>query len=69
MWSKFYFNKKHYGFLNAIAKISINFSAACFKYLIYFFLFNSHKKQIYKMRLCGIIASVFGKKSSFRVDN
>ena len=69
MWSKFYFNKKHYGFLNAIAKISINFSAACFKYLIYFFLFNSHKKQIYKMRLCGIIASVFGKKSSFRVNN
>ena len=69
MWSKFYFNKKHYGFLNAIAKISLNLSAACFKYLIYFFLFNSHKKQIYKMRLYGIIASVFGKKSSFRVDN
>jgi N-acetylglucosaminyl-diphospho-decaprenol L-rhamnosyltransferase len=69
MWSKFYFNKKHYGFLNAIAKISTNLSTACFKYLIYFFLLNSHKKQIYKMRLCGIIASVFGKKSSFRVDN
>ncbi len=69
MWSKFYFNKKHYGFLNAITKISLNLSAACFKYLIYSFLFNSHKKKIYKMRLCGIFASIMGKKSSFRVDN
>ncbi len=69
MWSKFYFNKKHYGFLNAITKISLNFSAACFKYLIYLLFFNSHKKKIYKMRLCGIFASIVGKKSSFRVDN
>ena len=69
MWSKFYFNKKHYGFLNAITKISLNLSAACFKYLIYSFLLNSHKKKIYKMRLCGIFASIIGKKSSFRVDN
>ena len=69
MWSKFYFIKKHYGFLNAITKISLNLSAACFKYLIYLLLFNSHKKKIYKMRLCGIFASIMGKKSSFRVDN
>ena len=69
MWSKFYFNKKHYGFLNAIIKISLNLSSAGFKYLIYLLFFNSHKKKIYKMRLCGIFASIIGKKSSFRVDN
>ena len=69
MWSKFYFNRKHYGYFNAISKISLNFSAACFKYLIYSFLLNSHKKKIYKMRLCGIFASLIGKKSSFRIDN
>ena len=69
MWSKFYFNKKHYGFFIAISKISINFISASLKYLFYLLLFNSHKKKIYKMRLFGIYSSVLGKKSSFRVEN
>ena len=69
MWSKFYYNNKHNGFLIAILKISLNFISACFKFLYYLLIFNSHKKKIAKMRICGIYSSVLGKKSSFRVEN
>ena len=69
MWSKFYFNKKHYGFFNAIYKTFLNFISACIKYLFYSILFNTHKKKIYKMRICGIYTSMIGKKSSYRIDN
>ncbi len=69
MWSKFYFNNKHNGFLIAISKISMNFISAIFKYFFYLLLLNSHKKKIYKMRICGIYSSMLGKKSTFRVEN
>tara|TARA_B100001121_G_C18681009_1_gene618535 strand:+ start:1095 stop:1943 length:849 start_codon:yes stop_codon:yes gene_type:complete len=69
MWSKFYYNNKHYGFLIAILKISANFISACLKFLYYLLIFNSHKKKIAKMRICGIYSSVLGKKSSFRLEN
>ena len=48
MWSKFYFNKKHYGFFNAIYKTFLNFISACIKYLFYSILFNTHKKKFIK---------------------
>ena len=51
MWSKFYFNKKHYGYLNAFIKIFFNLISAVFKYLIYNLVLNKHKKKIYKMRI------------------
>ena len=69
MWSKFYFNKKHFGFFIAILKTFYNLISACFKFFIYSMIFNSHKKRIYKMRLCGIYSSILGKKSSYRIDD
>ena len=69
MWSKFYFNKKHYGFFSAILRTFFNLVSACFKFFVYSIIFNSHKKKIYKMRLCGIYSSILGKKSSYRIDN
>ena len=69
MWSKFYYNNKHNNFLIGILKILPNFISACFKFLYYLLIFNSHKKKIAKMRICGIYSSVLGKKSSFRIEN
>jgi len=69
MWSKFYFNKKHYGFFNAILKTFFNLLSACLKFFVFSLIFNSHKKKIYMMRLCGIYSSILGKKSSFRIDS
>ena len=66
MWSKFYFNKKHYGFFQALSKISINFLSSIIKYFFYLVLLNNYKKNIYKMRLAGAINSIMGKASWFR---
>ena len=69
MWSKFYFNKKHYGYFNALNKVILNFLSAIFKYIFYFILFNSHKRNIYLMRICGLFNSMIGKKSWFRMND
>ena len=68
MWSKFYYNKKHSGFLISTIKIFPNFLSAIIKYTFYLLLFKNQKKKIYKMRLLGIINSFIGKKSFYRID-
>ena len=69
MWSKFYFNKKHYGYFTALLKTSKNLSSSLIKYLFYFIIFNKHKKTIYKMRLVGLVNSMLGKKAYLRPLN
>ena len=68
MWSKFYFNKKHSGFLVSTVKIFPTFISSIMKYIFYLLLFKKHKKTIYKMRLLGIINAFIGKKSFYRID-
>jgi len=46
MWSKFYFFKKHYGFLIAFIKTFPTFLSSFFKYVFYLFTFNNKKKII-----------------------
>ena len=65
VWSKFYFNKKHYGFLNAYIKVCPIFISATFKMLLYFFI-NKKKKEIYLFRMLGFLNAVVGKKSFYR---
>ena len=67
MWSKFYFNKKHSGYLISIIKIFPNLISASLKFVLYFILFQAHKKNIYKMRILGIYNSLIGKKSYYRI--
>ena len=66
MWSKFYFFKKHYGFLIAFIKTFPIFLSSFFKYVFYFFTFNNKKKNIYKMRLLGLFNSYLLRRSFFR---
>ena len=69
MWSKFYFNKKHYGFLKAFFSIFFTIFSANVKYIFYLVTFNSHKKEIYKMRFLGAFNSIIGNNSFFRLDD
>ena len=69
MWSKFYYNRKHYGLTKALIRISPNLFSSLFKYLIFLILFNKTEKIKYYNRLAGIICSILGKKSYYRVDN
>ena len=67
MWSKFYYNKKHYGFFIAVQKVILNLLSALLKYFIFLILFNKKKRKIYEMRIKGILNSAAGKKSWFRI--
>jgi N-acetylglucosaminyl-diphospho-decaprenol L-rhamnosyltransferase len=66
IWSKFYFNRKHYGFMFAFFNGVPIFLSALFKYLLYLILNKDKKKQIYLHRLLGFINALFGRKSSYR---
>tara|TARA_B100001057_G_scaffold54679_1_gene48586 strand:+ start:730 stop:1602 length:873 start_codon:yes stop_codon:yes gene_type:complete len=67
MWSKFYFNKKHYGYFIALLKVSKNLISAKLRFFYYMITLNSSKKKIYQMRLLGLISSMRGKNSYFRI--
>ena len=68
MWSKFYFNKKHYGFFKAVMSVTRNLFSAQFKYIYYLITFNAFKKNIYKMRFLGLVNAMLGKKSWYRMN-
>ena len=70
IWSKFYFNKKHYGYLKAILECFPSFLSAILKVLFYF-LINNKKKGIYLHRVLGFLNALLGKKSYHRpkIDN
>tara|TARA_Y100000816_G_scaffold292474_1_gene287949 strand:- start:4458 stop:5306 length:849 start_codon:yes stop_codon:yes gene_type:complete len=69
MWSKFYFNKKHYGYLKALYAITLNLLSSILKFIFFTLIFNSHKKKVNYMRMSGILNSIFGKKSWLRNKN
>ena len=65
IWSRFYYNKKYYGFLYALINGLPVFLSATAKVLFYFFI-NKKKKQIYLQRCRGYLNALFGKKSFYR---
>ena len=66
MWSTFYFNKKHYGYLSSIFKVSGKLLTSIFKYIFYILIFNKQKKEIYYQRFSGLLNSMRGKSSWYR---
>ena len=66
VWSKFYFNKKHYGYLTAFFKVFRNLISAKVKFFYYLITLNTFKRKIYQMRLLGLICSMIGKNSYYR---
>ena len=66
MWSLFYFNKKHYGYLSAFILILPKLLSSIIKMLFYFLIANKQNKEIYSKRFSGIINSMLGKRSWYR---
>ena len=64
-WSKFYFRRKHNGFINAFLFNFPTFIKSCFK--IFYYLFkNKQKSKIYTCRASGFVNSFLNKKSWYR---
>jgi N-acetylglucosaminyl-diphospho-decaprenol L-rhamnosyltransferase len=66
MWSKFYYNKKYYGYPRALLKVLPNLFSAILKTFFYFISKNETKKLIYFHRMSGLINSILNNKSWYR---
>ena len=66
IWSKFYFNKKHYGYLIAFLKGFPKCIFSLSKYIFYSLIRNKTKKKIYFNRASGFINAATNKKSWYR---
>ena len=71
IWSKFYFNKKHYGFFKAFFEGFPSYFSSLIKFLFYFLINNKKKKKIYFNRASGFYNAYLGKTSWYRpnLDN
>ena len=65
IWSKFYFNKKHFGYFAALKDGLPTFLSALIKFLI-FSLLNKKKSDSYLHRVLGFLNALAGKSSHFR---
>ena len=69
MWSKFYFNKKYHGFFQAFIFILPSFFSSILKILLFTLLLNNKKRKIYQFRFSGILNSIIGKTSWYRIKD
>ena len=69
MWSKFYFNKKHFGYSRAFLNGFPTFFSSLVKYVFYSVIDNKIKKKIYFNRASGFFNAAKNKPSWYRVSN
>jgi len=66
IWSKFYFNKKHYGYWIAFLKGFPKLFSSLIKYTFYSLIKNKIKQKIYFNRISGFLNAAINKKSWYR---
>jgi N-acetylglucosaminyl-diphospho-decaprenol L-rhamnosyltransferase len=66
MWSKFYFNKKNFGFFRAIIECFPSYISSIFKFIFYSFTNNQSKKKICFNRISGFYNALLNKPSWYR---
>ena len=66
IWSKFYFNKKNFGFFKAIIECFPTYISSILKFLFYTLINNSFKKKKYLNRASGFYNALIGKSSWYR---
>ena len=71
IWSKFYFNKKNFGFSKAIIECLPTYISSILKFLFYTLINNGFKKKIHLNRASGFYNALIGKSSWYRpkIDN
>ena len=66
IWSKFYFNKKHFNFFKAFYEGLPGYFTSIFKFLFYKLINNKKKEYIYLNRASGFYNALLGKSSWYR---
>ena len=66
IWSKFYFNKKHFSYSKAFLDGLPKFMSSLIKYFFYLLIKNEIKKRIYLNRASGFFNAAKNKPSWYR---
>ncbi len=66
MWSKFYFNKKHYGLSRALIECLPQFLLSALRLVFFKIIKNKNKQKIYFNRASGFFNALIGKPSWYR---
>jgi GT2 family glycosyltransferase len=69
MWSLFYYNHKHFGFLNAYKATLFKFFSSIIKLFFALIFFNKKKILIYYYRLNGLFNAFLKRPAWLRPDN
>ena len=67
MWSSFYFYKKNYSYFFAFYKMFGKLIKSFLKLIFYLLTFQTNKREKYQYRFFGIISSMIGRTSFFRI--
>jgi len=62
-WSKFYYSKKHKGYIYALIHCLPKYLSSMIKYLFYFIINNKYKSKTYYNRALGFYNAMIGKSS------
>ena len=68
MWSTFYYHKKHSNFFIALFIVFPKLLSSLAKTLFYYLIKNKKRRIIYQYRLKGLVNSILGKKSWYRLS-
>ena len=69
MWSTFYYHKKHHNYFYALVITSGKLVRSFLKMIIYTINYDKKKQTMYYARFFGIINSMIGRKSWYRVKS
>jgi len=69
MWSYFYYHKKNEGYFKALKVSFGKLIRSLFKLIFFTIIFNRKKRTNYLYRFLGLLNSMIGKKSFFRINN
>ena len=69
MWSYFYYHKKNEGYFNALKVSFGKLIRSLFKLFLFTIIFNKKERTSYCYRFLGLLNSMIGKKSSYRINS
>jgi len=69
MWSYFYYHKKNDGYIKALKVSFGKLIRSLFKLILFTIIFNKKKRINYLYRFLGLLNSMIGKKSFFRIND
>lgn len=67
MWSSFYFQKKYNGFAFSLVMHFFTLMKSFLKLILFFILFKKEGYTKHLFRFLGLLSSIIGKRSSFRI--